>query len=348
MGKFSGSELQAIIDVNDRLTGQIMRELIEVMKNHRGAFIFAATRKHCEECAKSLPDGEWAIITGETKHEDRKRFIESAKMGKLKYLISVNCLNVGVDIPLFDCCAWLRPTESLVLYTQGIGRVLRLHPGKQSALVLDYAGNLARHGDIDDPMINEALQPTEENEKDYIIPCCACGVANTLYARRCIGIGDAGRCTNYFEWKDCPDCGVQNDKTSRLCRACGHELIDPNAKLSLKPAVEPKVEFDVLSAKYWINDGNTGPQFNSMYETRQGLRIYENFTIKDDRMRNIFYGIFVSKQVKNASSYYPVLQSLPHLRKMLNSGDVKTPYELECKFTNNRYQIVKRRFHNEE
>ena len=64
---------------------------------------------------------------------------------------------VGVDVPYFDVCAWLRPTESLILFIQGIGRVLRLHPSKQNALILDYAGNVERHGHIDDAIINAAL-----------------------------------------------------------------------------------------------------------------------------------------------------------------------------------------------
>jgi len=345
MGKFSGSELQAVVSANERLTGSIMQELQKIMQDRKGAFIFASTRKHCEECAKSLPIGEWAIITGETPHDERKRIIESAKMGKLKYLVSVNCLNVGVDVPLFDCCAWLRPTESLVLYTQGIGRVLRLHPKKTEALILDYAGNLQRHGDIDDPMINGAIQPREENEKDYIIPCCACGVANTIHARRCIGINDSRRCENYFTWKDCDSCSTKNDSTSRQCRTCGHELIDPNAKLSLK-AAKPDLEmFTVALGKYWVTENYEYPQFNCMYNLTNGLVIYESFNIRDERMKNIFYGCFVRHQVNNASSYYPVLTSLIHLRNMIQSGDIKTPHELGCRFEKNRYKISKRIFH---
>ena len=353
MGKFSGSELQAVIDSNARLTGQIMSELQEVMKTRKGAFIFSSTRKHCDECAKSLPEGEWAIITGETPHEERKRILASAKMATIRYLISVNCLNVGVDVPNFDVCAWLRPTESLVLYTQGIGRVLRLHPDKSRAIILDYAGNLQRHGDIDDPIINEALQPKEENEKDYIIPCLCCaekGITTlvTLHTRRCFGVdGNGARCDNYFEWKDCMSCSARNDTTARQCRCCGHELIDPNAKLSLKPAVEPKVLFDVLQARYWLTDQHGYPCWNSMYQTKQGINIYESFGIKDDRMKNLFYGIFLKAHCKSSSSYYPILQSLQHLRKMLESGDIRTPHTIHCKFTNNRYQITKREFHEE-
>ena len=352
LGKFNSKELSEIVDGNERLTGKIMRELADIMRFRVGCFVFASSRRHCIECAKSLPEGSCAIITGETKHQDRKEILSKAKSGEIKFLISVNCLNVGVDVQNYDTCAWLRPTESLIIYIQGIGRVLRLNKGKTDALILDYAQNLERHGDLDNIIINEALQPKEGEEGEYIIPCLECASKNIITfnkttARRCIGSFNNIRCPHFFDWKECPGCTGRNDITSRLCAHCGHELIDPNAKLSLKPAVEPKVVFDVLSSKSWVMEGKDGPQFHAMYETRQGLRIYESFYIKDDRMRNIFYGIYVSKHVKNASSYYPVLQSLPHLRKMLESGDVQTPYQIQTKFVNNRYQITRRFFHEE-
>jgi hypothetical protein len=315
------------------------------MKSHAGAFIFASTRKHCFECAKSLPNGEWEIIIGETPHEERKTILQRARNGDIKYLISVSCLNVGVDVPSYDVCAWLRPTESLILYTQGIGRVLRLHPGKDSAIILDYAGNLDRHGDLDDPMINEAIQPTEENEKDYVIPCLSCGILNCTTARRCIGVQDSVRCSNYFEWKDCTECGTKNDKTSRICRECKHELIDPNAKLTLQK--EPRDILQVIESKYWISDHGYAA-FNAMYKCTNGLNIYEAFHLKNDRMKNLFYGIVLKKQCKNSSSYYPVLNSIIHLRKMLASGDLLTPNFLECTVSNDKYKIVKRIFESEE
>ena len=342
MGKFSGTELQSVIDSNERLTGQIMLELKKTMVNRKGAFIFASTIKHCYECAKSLPDGEWAIIIGETPHEERKTIIERARTGSIRYLISVSCLNVGVDVPSYDVCAWLRPTESLVLYTQGIGRVLRLNPGKENALILDYAGNLDRHGDIDDPIINEALQPKEENEKDYVIPCLKCTTNNTVHARRCIGIIDRNRCDHYFTWRECPGCSGRNDITARICLHCNGELIDPNAKLSIKSAKIEKELFIISQAKYWIIE-NECPSVNAMYQCENGLRIYESFTIRDERSKNLFYGMFVKNMLDKPSQYYPVLTSILHLRKMLES--INTPYQLECVFKDNRYQIKKRMFY---
>ncbi len=345
-GKFSGSELQAVIDSNKRLTSDIMNDLQVVMQSRIGAFIFASTRRHCVECSESLPSGEWAIVTGETPHAERKTILERARNGNLKYLISVSCLNVGVDVPSYDVCAWLRPTESLILYTQGIGRVLRLHPDKKNALVLDYAGNLDRHGDIDDPIINDALKPKPENEKDYCIPCHLCRTQNTIHARRCIGIHDNKRCTHYFEWKDC-SCGIKNDKTSRQCRDCGKELIDPNKKLSIKTSELALKSFQVSNAKYWVLNSQGTPRFHAMYQCVNGLRIYESYHIRDSRMANIFYGIFMKQHVPNASFYYPNIQTMECIKSLIESGDILTPHTIECTFTN-RFIIKKRHFYHEE
>jgi hypothetical protein len=89
------------------------------------------------------------------------------------------------------------------------------------------------------------------------------------------------------------------------------------------------------------------PIWHSMYKTKQGINIYESFAIRDSRLANIFYAIFLKKHVIQASKYYTVLNSIVHLRKMLEDGMVRTPFSIETKFVNNRYQITKRHFHEE-
>ena len=344
-GKFKNIDLEKAIHKDERLTGEIMRELVRVLQSGRkGAFIFAATRKHCLECARSLPDGRWAIITGETPHEERKKILEKARSGEIQYLISVNCLNVGVDVPSFDVCAWLRPTESLIVYTQGIGRVLRLHPGKLGALVLDYAGNLRRHGDIDDPIINEALQPVSENEQDYIIPCYTCGSLNTIHARRCIGLVAEKRCEHFFDFKDCHACQTKNDITSRHCRHCEVELIDPNAKLT---KAKQTYELSVREARYWVTTlGQTSyPVINIQYKTEHASDVFESFTTSTDRSKNITYAKFIRCHIPNPSEYYMHLTNLHKVREMITERQVKTPHTLICnKDEYNRFHVVKKIF----
>ena len=335
-GKFSGKELQSVIDKSERLTTKIMAELQVVMQNHTGCFIFASTRKHCIECFNGLPEGTARIITGETPHEERKQILDDARRGNIRYLISVNCLGVGVDIPSYDVCAWLRPTESLVLYTQGIGRVLRLHPGKFRALVLDYAGNLDRHGDIDDPIINEALKPNEQNEKDYVIPCYTCGTLNTVHSRRCIGRVAESRCTHYFEFKACHDCGIENDITSRACRGCDCELIDPNAKLSIKTI--DSYRLDVINAEYWVTMISNHCTVNAKYMTKYGA-VFESFVTNSEKSKNILYAKFIRLHVPSPSTFYMLLDQPEAMKLMLNK--VVTPHTLVCKKDDYGHYVIK-------
>ena len=75
------------------------------------------------------------------------------KAGKVQVLVNVGVLTTGFDAPLVDCIVMLRPTASTSLYIQMIGRGMRICEGKEDCLVLDYAGNIGRHGCIDDPEI---------------------------------------------------------------------------------------------------------------------------------------------------------------------------------------------------
>jgi DNA repair protein RadD len=346
MGKFNQSEIQQVVDENIRLTGEIMHGLVDIMKDHVGCFIFASTRQHCLECARSLPEGEWAIITGETSHEERRTIIEGARRGDVRYLVSVNCLMVGIDVPNFDVCAWLRPTESLIMYTQGIGRVLRLSPNKACALVLDYAQNLDRHGDIDDPIINAAIQQKDPNDTDFCIPCYTCKTLNTIYSRRCIGVHNGARCLHYFEFKDCHACNTKNDITSRHCRECEAELIDPNAKLKKEKTVT--YTLNVIRAEYWIGvQGGSNPIINVRYITND-KDVFECYLTNTPKAKNILYAKFVKHHIEDASKYYPYLQNMAKMKLMIESAKLKTPSILVCAQDQySRYSIIKKVFHQE-
>jgi len=342
-GKFRHKDLEKSIHKDIRLTGKIMKEVQTVVESkHNGAFIFAATKQHCIECANSLPTHQTAIITGDTPHDERRSILDRAKTGEIKYLVNVNVLCTGVDVPNFDVVAWLRPTESLVLYTQGVGRGLRLHPGKSSCTVLDYAGNLDRHGDIDDPIINEAIRPNPDNEAEYVIPCYTCSTNNKVTSRRCCGIWNGSRCTHFFLWKDCSMCGVKNDTTSRYCRGCTVELVDPNAKLKL--ATETK-ELCVDNAKYYITTTPTGHAIINVTYICGEKKVFEHHFTNSEKSKNIFYAKFVRHHVDKPSEYYMCLSNPEKMKEMIQSDRLKTPTKIVCKNNNyNRWELIKKIF----
>ncbi len=343
MGKFNHKELERRLDGKQRLTEKIMHEIVSVIESGRnGAFVFASTIKHAAECLSHLPENQAACITADTPHSERKRVLTLANQGVIKYLVNVATLLVGVDVPRFDVCAWLRPTESLIIFIQGIGRVLRLHPSKSDALVLDYAQNLTRHGDIDDPIINEALEQKDPGDPDYCIPCYTCNALNKVTARRCIGKVDDKRCEHYFEFRACDNCGAQNDIVSRHCRVCQSELIDPNKKLTL---LENQFLCVVNRMIVWVNiyQARMTPIVNIIYKTDNG-EVQESYFIGSEKSKNLFYGKFLKNHYNTYKLFYPSIMNPIRLKQMIQNEAINVPTHLICGHKNGKTEIIKKIF----
>lgn len=89
-------------------------------------------------------------VDGETDNTTRDAAMENFKAGRTRILTNVDLFGEGVDVPAIEAVALLRPTRSLALFLQQIGRSLRPAPGKTHATILDHAGNSFRHGLPDD------------------------------------------------------------------------------------------------------------------------------------------------------------------------------------------------------
>jgi DNA repair protein RadD len=350
MGKFNSNELDQAIHRQPRLTGKIMAEVAAIVKDRKGAFIFASSVKHCHECAEWLPPDETAVITGDTPDHLREQYITDARSGKIKYLVNVNVLCTGVDVPGFDTVVFVRPTESLVLYMQCLGRGLRLADGKTDCLILDYAGNLDRHGDIDNPVINKALQSRGENDPDYCIECFNCNTMNTLMARRCIGSKDDKRCDHWFEFKECPRCGIKNDIVSRQCRSCECELIDPNRHLKNKASNQQRFIFNVHETEYLLSISNGYPLFIIKYTIKGDTgyiskkKIQENFFLGSEKSRNFFYHTIVKKHFMSSDDVYSNLLDMEFLKNIIQNNELYSPTKIECIDKENKLKIIKKHF----
>jgi len=88
-------------------------------------------------------------VTGETPPLTRQAVLDSFDRGEYRWLVNVDVLTTGFDSPRIDCVAIVRATQSAGLFCQMVGRGLRTHPDKKDALLLDFGGNLDRHGPID-------------------------------------------------------------------------------------------------------------------------------------------------------------------------------------------------------
>ena len=346
-GNFKLESLNAVVDDNKRLTWEILQEVQKIMANRNGAFIFCSTIAHCHEAMRALPAQEAEIIIGETSNEKRNQILNDARAGKIKYLISVSCLLVGVNVPFFDTSVFLRPTQSLTLFVQAVGRCLRLHPTKKDGLILDYAANLDRFSDFDNPIINESLlarDKHEEEEKPFI--CYTCNTPAGIHTRRCHGMVHGQRCQHYFQFKACPRCFVQNDITARHCRneQCRQELVDPNKKL--KRIVKEKYTLNVQTASYWVSvHPNTFMPIVYAKYICGNETVFESFYLKSEQSKNIFWSNFMKNHIDSPSKYYTSLNSYAKIKNMLNNEKIKTPYQIVCtKNIHDKYVVNKKIF----
>jgi DNA repair protein RadD len=241
------AQVEEVLQRQRRLTPLIIKNIIDITERdqRQGVMIFSSTVKHAQEIMDNLPPGQARLILGSTELNERDQIVDDFKRKAFKYLVNVSVLTTGFDAAHVDVIAILRPTESISLYQQIIGRGLRLDQHKKDCLVLDYTG--MGHS-IFSPEVGD-----KKNESESVavqVPCPECGFVNDFwgivdeqgniiehFGRKCRG-GKTNPntlefipCGYRFRFKICPNCSAQNDITARDCSSCGGVLIDPDTKL---------------------------------------------------------------------------------------------------------------------
>lgn len=188
-GEFIPGEMEDLMD-QDSLVIAACTEIVALTHDRHSCLIFASGVKHGQHIAKVLGDvsgRECGFVCGDTPAKEREELLDRFKAGDLKFLANVNVLTTGFDAPNIDCIALLRPTMSPGLFYQMCGRGFRLHPGKRDCLVLDFGGNVLRHGPVDQIRIREQLGTGSGEAPAKECPECQ----SVIYAGYAV----------------CPDCG---------------------------------------------------------------------------------------------------------------------------------------------
>lgn len=244
---YTQADVEEVLNQQRRLTPLIVNNIVDITENYNrnGVMIFSSTVKHAQEILECLPKDQARIVIGDTEASERDQIIEDFKNKKFKYLVNVSVLTTGFDAPHVDVIAIMRPTESVSLYQQIIGRGLRLDGGKKDCFILDYTGMQL---DIYSPEISD--KRTTKDSVAVQVLCPQCGFSNDFwgkvdsegnvlehYGRKCRGgVMDQDTyefrpCGYRFRSKVCHNCGEENDITARACHNCKAELIDAEAKL---------------------------------------------------------------------------------------------------------------------
>ncbi|GIW80422.1 MAG: hypothetical protein KatS3mg105_2229 [Gemmatales bacterium] len=189
-GEFVADEVEDLMD-DDQLVEAACREVVQYTQDRQAVLVFASGIKHGRHIVRVLREKhgiECGFVTGGTPIKEREMILGRFRRGELKYLCNVNVLTTGFDAPYIDCVVLLRPTMSPGLYYQMVGRGFRLHPGKQNCLVLDFGGNVLRHGPVD------RIKVKERDTGNGQAPAKQCPECNSVIA--------AG-------YARCPDCGYE-------------------------------------------------------------------------------------------------------------------------------------------
>lgn len=127
------------------------KEIIDSLQYAKETFnhvlVFCASVQQAEYL-KTLVAG--AVVTSDTPAKMRETIIKDFKEGKIKVVYNFGCLTTGFDFPSLDCIVSIRPTQSLQLHAQMLGRGVRPYPGKKFCTVIDLAGNVNKLGKIEE------------------------------------------------------------------------------------------------------------------------------------------------------------------------------------------------------
>ncbi|EGQ7917126.1 DEAD/DEAH box helicase [Vibrio parahaemolyticus] len=328
-GRYKEAEMDMVIDKAKRATPQIVEQIIQYARERKGVMIFAATVRHAQEIHGLLPEGETAIVIGDTPTPERDAIIQAFKNREIKYLVNVSVLTTGFDAPHVDLIAILRPTESVSLYQQIVGRGLRLSEGKNECLVLDYAGNSY---DLYQPEVGD---PKPDSTSEIItIPCPACGFNNNFwgkldsngfllehFGRRCQGYfededtGEREHCGYRFRAKYCGECGADNDIAARICHECDATLVDPDKKLKEALNLKDALIFECTEMDLSVfksNDGKSQLKVTYSGEPYQGeghALVHEFWSLNTKKQKQTFKDQFVRPHL--ADKHRPFEEASP-------------------------------------
>ena len=191
-GEFVTAEAEALVD-KPAITGSAL----EHYRQHGDglpALVFCVSIQHAKSVADQFREAGYAAfsIDGSMERTVRRGVVDDFRAGRIKVVTSCELANEGVDIPGAHVGIFLRPTQSLGLYLQQIGRILRPCEGKTHALLLDHVGNCYRHGLPDEPrQWTLAGDDAEAKRKPGagVRICASCFCALPAQARTCSECG---------------------------------------------------------------------------------------------------------------------------------------------------------------
>lgn len=275
-GEFVAADLELAADIDEvtQAVASDVRTALEV--GRKSALVYGVSVSHCLHLQDALrAQGINAhLVTGETEPEFRRQILEDFKARKVQCIVSMDVLTTGFDAPVVDVVAIVRPTMSTSLYVQIVGRGMRLLDGaignlptreerleaiacsKPSCLLLDYGGNIARHGPIDEVRVKDKKAKKGEGEAPT---------------------------------KLCPTCYREQPAGVRECEACGYQFPPPEKRANKTASRLPVIggfatrhDHPLITYREHRKDGRP-PMLRVDYDRADGSRIASEFVDVEGR-----------------------------------------------------------------
>lgn len=313
-GEFIEHELANAVDTEENNRNAVL-EALQYAGDRKSWLFFCSGVEHAKNVREMLT--RYGItagcVTGDTPQEERDQMLLDFKSGKIRAMTNVNVLTTGFDHPGIDLIAMMRPTMSPTLYMQMAGRGLRVSEGKTDCLVLDFAGNVSRHGPITD-----VVPPAKKGE----------------------GTGEA-------PIKVCEGCGEICSIAARVCPCCGLPFpIKEKPKLVLDTEVDIMGRALVKEVKTWIWRVHTSKASGkdllkvTYYSGLSQLPLTEYFSVMHDG----YAGDRSRRELVKIASACGVsvtgYESLIALVALMNQGRV--PAQIEYKKNGKYDQVIRR------
>jgi DNA repair protein RadD len=220
-GDYNRADLDAAIN-KAAIVGDAVKHYEKYVQG-RPSIAFCVSVAHAEAVAEQfrLAGYQAAAVDGKLDKEERRRRIKALGNGNLHVLTSCEIISEGVDVPVCQSALLLRPTQSLTLFLQQVGRALRPKPDGSAAIVLDHSGNCRLHG-----------HPGAAREwnlvEGYVKPKKKSALIKT-----------------------CKECFALFAPGPRACPRCGYEL--PKADRPLPPHVEGELQRFGLDSEFIVS-----------------------------------------------------------------------------------------------
>lgn len=193
------------------IVGGVIEKWLQLGEN-RQTLVFGANRAHahllCDQFKQNGVNAEY--VDGKTEKEEREQIISAYRRGDIKVLCNIGVLTKGFDAPETGCVVIARPTKSMMMHLQIIGRGLRPAPGKVDCIVIDHAGNCLRNGlptdelpaALDDGKAANSNPDRKEADDSTPTPkaCQSCGYVKTQH--KCPKCGFAPEARQDVEARD--------------------------------------------------------------------------------------------------------------------------------------------------